>query len=397
LVDGGTLIVASGGVLGLDAASVIGPDCTITFKGGSLQYGPLNASDYSSEFSQAPVQAYAVDTNGQTVAFATPLTSTNGSFTKLGAGTLTFNVDNTYTGGTNLNGGVLSLGSANALGFTGPITFGGGALQFSSANTSDYSPRFSTAPGQHYNLDTNGQTVALATALGSSGGSLTKLGTGTLFLTGANTYSGATTVSNGALLITTTSAANGNYTVANGATLGVTNVSGSALVFNLTVAAGSTLEFRNVASATTPLIAASNVTVGGSCTVKITGTNGLVAGGTYPLIQYAGILSGAIANLQLQMPYGWRATLVNGGNRISLANVAVVSTVPPQMSVTPVGQQVRLFWPQPNTGWRLQAQTNASNAGLGTNWADIPATSTNQISLFMNPASGSVFFRLIYP
>ncbi|MFG6490639.1 autotransporter-associated beta strand repeat-containing protein, partial [Roseateles sp. BYS78W] len=53
---------------------------------------------------------------------------------------------------------------------------------------------------QAYNLDTNGQAVTLATALTSSGGSLTKSGTGTLTLTGANTY-GTTTISTGTLQV----------------------------------------------------------------------------------------------------------------------------------------------------------------------------------------------------
>ena len=132
--------------------------------------------------------------------------------------------------------------------------------------------------------------------------------------------------------------------------------------------------------------------------VWITGTNGLVAGGSYPLVSYAGTFSGTFTNLQLQIPYGWRGTLVNSGNQISLANVAVVSTVSPQMSATPNGQQLQLFWPQANTGWRLQVQTNAFNAGLGTNWVDVPsAVSTNQITLPIGTTNGSVFYRLVYP
>src|SRR5262249_6619942 len=84
----------------------------------------------------------------------------------------------------------------------GSIVFGGGTLQYSAANNADYSGRFSTAASQPIVIDTNAQTVTFATALSSSNGTLTvndSAGTGTLILTAANAYSGATTITAGAL------------------------------------------------------------------------------------------------------------------------------------------------------------------------------------------------------
>ena len=65
----------------------------------------------------------------------------------------------------------------------------------------------------------------------------------------------------------------------------------------------------------------------------------------------------------------------------------------PVLNFTNTGQQLQLLWPQDHTGWRLQMNTNLA----GTNWVEIPATSTNQIGIPMNVTNGSVFFRLIYP
>lgn len=78
--------------------------------------------------------------------------------------------------------------------------------------------------------------------------------------------------------------------------------------------------------------------------------------------------------------------------------VQSVATNPTNITALVSGNQYNLSWPASHTGWRLQAQTNNLNVGLSSNWATVPgSTTTNQISVPINPANGSVFFRLVYP
>lgn len=171
------------------------------------------------------------------------------ALTKSGSGTLTLLGQNTYTGATEINGGIVNVGvaegsGAGPLGNGGLISFGGGTLQYSAANTADYSARFSNAANNLISIDTNGQNVSYATPLTSPGGTLTKLGTGTLTLNGVNTYSGNTTVNGGTLSVTgfngalgalasptITVNAGGTLDLTNGDTLGYT-VGRNALVIN---------------------------------------------------------------------------------------------------------------------------------------------------------------------
>ncbi|MFC4274365.1 autotransporter-associated beta strand repeat-containing protein [Achromobacter aloeverae] len=209
LTGSGTVTVGSGGLISTTSVLLsdeIGSSGTLSLAGGTLLTGsiikgqgsaPINFSNggvlqaaqdstaFLSGFSAGDVTLGAgggvIDSNGYTITVATPLGGT-GSLTKAGAGTLTLSGANTYSGGTNINAGTLALGSAGALGTTGTISFGGGTLQYSSSNTTDYSSRFSTAAGQQYHVDTNGQDVTFAALLDPAADSLTKDGNGTLTL-----------------------------------------------------------------------------------------------------------------------------------------------------------------------------------------------------------------------
>jgi fibronectin-binding autotransporter adhesin len=241
----------------------------LVFNGGILRAG-TNQQNFLQNFDSGDVDLRAgggfIDTQAFAIGISTPISGV-GSLTKQGTGTLTLSGANTYAGTTILSAGTLALGSASAIGGGGTISFEGGTLQLSAANTTDYSSRFSTEAGQSYRLDTGGQSVALATPLTSSGGSLTKLGEGTLTLTAANTYTGGTIVAAGTLTSpdSTTLPSGSAVTVELGATLNFPSTGGT----------------RNIAS----LAGAGSVTtVDGTLSVGGSGASstfsGVISGGT---------------------------------------------------------------------------------------------------------------------
>jgi hypothetical protein len=81
-----------------------------------------------------------------------------------------------------------------------------------------------------------------------------------------------------------------------------------------------------------------------------------------------------------------------------LSVVQTIATNPTNILYSVSSNALTLSWPADHTGWRLQTQTNAPGLGLGTNWADVAdSTNVNQLTILMNPANGSVFYRLVFP
>jgi autotransporter-associated beta strand protein len=102
-------VAINAGTLGVGSANALGSSGTISFGGGTLQYSGGHTTDYSGRFSNAANQQYSIDTNGQNVTLASNLTSSGGSFTKLGGGNLILSGSSTYSGATTVSAGRLSV------------------------------------------------------------------------------------------------------------------------------------------------------------------------------------------------------------------------------------------------------------------------------------------------
>ncbi len=67
-----------------------------------------------------------------------------------------------------------------------------------------------------------------------------------------------------------------------------------------------------------------------------------------------------------------------------------------RLTIQRIGNSLDISWPV--AGGRLQTQTNSVSVGLGTNWVTLPgSTATNRVIIPIDPANGSVFYRLALP
>jgi autotransporter-associated beta strand protein len=199
--SGGTTV--AGGLINFNSAANFGRG-SIVLNGGGLQWASGTTTDVSSTNGlYISVSGGTLDTNGNNVTLAGTIRNIEGAggLIKQGLGTLTLTGNNTYSGGTTVNGGLINFSSASNLG-SGQIALNGGGLQWASGTTTDVSSTnglyISVSGGT---LDTNGNNVTLAGTIRNieGAGGLIKQGLGTLTLTGNNTYSGGTTVNGGTL------------------------------------------------------------------------------------------------------------------------------------------------------------------------------------------------------
>ncbi|MDP9892350.1 outer membrane autotransporter protein [Variovorax boronicumulans] len=145
--------------------------------------------------------------------------SGSGSLVKQGAGTTTLTAANSYAGGTALKQGRLNVGHNLSLG-TGALSMDDGTTLGFAANGLNLANAVVLTGSNDPVIDTGSFGATLSGNI-SGGGFITKIGSGTLTLSGANSYTGATDVAAGTLKAgaTGTFSAASAHNVRSGATL----------------------------------------------------------------------------------------------------------------------------------------------------------------------------------
>jgi autotransporter-associated beta strand protein len=176
---------------------------------------------------------------------------------------------------------------------------------------------------------TNVINVGQALLDGGGNGGLTKNGTGTLRLNGANTYTGATTVNDGAL--GGSGAIAGSVTIGSSAALAPGNSVGTLSVGgSLTLGGNTIMEVsKNGGVATSDLAAVTgNLAFNGALTIVVTSTNNLAVNDTFNLFDW-GTRSGSFTATNLPSNYTWDLSQLAVDGTIRVTGVFVPPTVNP--------------------------------------------------------------------
>ena len=301
-----------------------------------------------------------------------------GGLTKTTNGTAIISGTNSYTGATTISVGVLNIQNAAALGTTaagttvaagaalqlqGGLTVGAEALTLNGTGVSNdgalrnisgansYGGLLTLGSAARINSDTAGDTLTLSNTgiitgagfgltvggagnatinsiIGTTSGTLTKDGTGTLTLAAASTYTGATTVSAGTLALGVGSAVPGGSDLVLGGTdtvgtlkLGAYATTVKSLSFGT---GGGTLRLAANQTASAQLSASGSVALGTTNSLDLTGMS--TAAGLYRLVSGSS-LSGTFGTVTgLDGSYTLKYGTVNA-NEVDAQHKAVIGTI----------------------------------------------------------------------
>ncbi|WP_245284737.1 autotransporter domain-containing protein [Bradyrhizobium sp. th.b2] len=318
----------------------------LIFDGGTLE---VSGAGFTSS------RAVQIGSNGGTVQADTgslalsgviaDLGGATGAVTKTGNGTLVLSGNNTYSGGTIINAGMLQLSGAGTLGAASATTTvnGGGTLDL--GGTTQTQAALKLAGGTLQNGSLNGAITSTGGTIDGLGGAASLNATaGTTLVLGTNTFTGGTTVSNATLTV------NGSLSDPTIAAGGLLNGTGS--VGDTTIQSGGTFAPGSGTPGTSMTVngnlafqsgalylvavnpsTASFANVSGAATLGGASVNATFANGSYISKQYtilsAGSVSGTFGTLtNVNLPANFSDTLSYDATHAYL-NLALNFTPPP--------------------------------------------------------------------
>lgn len=300
------------------------------------------------------------------------------------------------TGTFNLNGGDLFAAQILDNGYNGAFNFNGGTLHARASSTSflQASRGITVQPGGAM-IDSAGNSIVIPQALTNGGGGLTKLGAGSLTLSGNLYYAGPTAVRAGTLLVSAPNTfASSSCDLSGGGTLGVVLTAAKAQlsVPALTVTTsggGLSLNFAGTGGQSNAPLQVTSLSVNGPVTISVAGYD--FSPGQFPLVQYKSRTGNGNFTLG-SVPPGMVAQIVTNAPNKSID--LVISTAPvglpwqplsaplmtdwaQQVSPTnvlpeyPRPQMVRSNWMNLNGVWQFQFGAAADFVPVGRNLANL--------------------------
>ena len=346
-IGGGTLQIGNGGTTGSIVGSVV--------DNGTLAFNLSNALSFAG------------------------VISGSGALQQLGSGTTTLTANNTYTGGTLVNAGMLQLGAGASLAATGALTVNGGVFNLNGNNQTVGAlagTGGAIALGSGTLTAGDASNTTLAAAISGTGGFI-KQGSGAITLTGASGYTGATLVNAGTLVV--------NGSLASAVTVNGGRLQGTGTVGGLVVSGGGTVAPGN---------SIGTLTVNGSF-VQASGTTYQVevnAAGQSDRINVGGaatINGGTVQVLAQSGTYARNTTytILNATGGVSGTYASVTSNfafLTPTLAYDANNVFLNLF--QPSSAFAAGAQTPNQYA-VGTVLDQVNATATGDLNTVLNALS----------
>jgi len=322
--------INNGGTAGNIGQGAVGVG-NIVLGGGTLRYTGATASTTRGfTLTGGTTSTIEITTGANTLTISGGTATTTGALTKTGAGTLAFSAATSYTGLTTVQAGTLAYGISDALS-SGPVTVNGSTAVLSlgaytdtiGTLTVDGSGQITGSGTLTVNsTDTFEMKSGSVSAILAGTADLNKTTSETVTLTGANTYSGNTTISAGTLTLGAGGSIAGTpqISIAAGATCDVSNAgitltgagpqqtlacsstSGTATINapsqTVTLNTDALISFQAVGGASTTVGkisvsgASGNLTLNNN-TVTVNVTGSALAAGSYRLLDCTGTMTGS--------------------------------------------------------------------------------------------------------